>query len=48
MVGRLVGLLVIREFYQRLNNNNISGKLVSRELEYWLNVCLIGWFTCES
>ena len=47
MIAWLVGLLVSREFYQRLNNN-ISGIHVSRELEYWLNDCLVGWFTCES
>ena len=47
MLPWLVGLLVSREFYQRLNNN-ICGILVSRELEYWFNGCLVGWFTCES
>ena len=47
MLPWLVGLLVSREFYQRLNNN-ICGILVSRELEYRFNASLVGWFTCES
>ena len=38
MIAWVVGLLVSREFYQRLNNN-ISGILVSRDFEYWFH----GW-----